>query len=1022
MDSVTGLTTIQAPQKGSYALAIAVKEYRNGTLISTTYRDVQIIVIDCPYNPIPTLVTNTQVLYEVIPGDTIQFDIHVSDNDSIFLTRTGDLFDSSKVDSPLPTLPEVEGPQSIRTTFTWATSCESAAKDYFFLVTVKDNGCPGKILNITYTIRLRKSPPPDSILGPDIICGSSQEINYFVSADTSLHYHWVVENGIITSGQGSDTIAVSWDDTSSGTVTCYTVYPNSCDSSEISLPVTLLPAPEVDAGRDTTFCSGEVITIGPDTTNPAWSYQWLTTAGISSIHQPQTSLHLTNGTSGSQHQYYTLQVKNSQCTETDSMLVTVRPPPPAPVVNGIDSPCLYGTSVFSVSPHPKSFYYWEAAGGSITQGQSTSTATIRWNHHPGGPVQVFEVNRFGCKGDTASFPVHLRQPKIDTILGTHIICPNARRIRYEVQNHAGSTYEWFIIGGSQVAGNNTNSILVNWGDSGLGHVRVAETTIHGCTTDTFSLPVHISYRLQTSSITGDTSLCLSTQASYQVQATNGSIYTWSTSGGNILSGQGTAQLEVLWNETGVAELMVIETSYDSVNGLPCTGDPVVLPVTIHPLPKTTSIHGPTELCAGSPAAYSVSGFPGSTFTWQISGQAFTGQDSSSISTTWNDPGTYRMQVVEMTMDSCWGDTQHLIVTVHPLPPVHALEGPELLCSTDSLLASYRIKGLPGSTFGWHLTNGTLLSGQGSDHVHVQWNAHGPGTVKVKETTSFGCERDTLTKGVTIDGLQLQIRYTSTSVPNDSVLHVAWEVLNQNYLNQPLTLHCKAPGTEWRKRQVLSPFTRFFADSAVETHASSYAYRIATTNLCSAQVQAEPHQSILLQGERSGDSRLNLTWNGYHGWTGGVREYEVYRTLNEERELTFYRSAAQDTALALNVGIDGYRQCYRIRAVENAMEPEESWSNLTCAEFDAIVHIPSGFSPNGDGQNDTFCVVASNWRSLELKIYNRWGELLHYSAGNGHGWRGYHGDKPVQRGTYLYVVRIRDNGSFTEYKGDVTLIR
>ena len=45
--------------------------------------------------------------------------------------------------------------------------------------------------------------------------------------------------------------------------------------------------------------------------------------------------------------------------------------------------------------------------------------------------------------------------------------------------------------------------------------------------------------------------------------------------------------------------------------------------------------------------------------------------------------------------------------------------------------------------------------------------------------------------------------------------------------------------------------------------------------------------------------------------------------------------------------------------------------------DREVYIPNAFSPNGDGVNDGFTVFAGSQvlRVKNLKIYNRWGEVV-----------------------------------------------
>ena len=49
-------------------------------------------------------------------------------------------------------------------------------------------------------------------------------------------------------------------------------------------------------------------------------------------------------------------------------------------------------------------------------------------------------------------------------------------------------------------------------------------------------------------------------------------------------------------------------------------------------------------------------------------------------------------------------------------------------------------------------------------------------------------------------------------------------------------------------------------------------------------------------------------------------------------------------------------------------------------FPEIV-IPNGFSPNGDGKNDTWILdLIYLFPNNEVEVYNRWGEQLFYSKG------------------------------------------
>ncbi|HTF05840.1 MAG TPA: PKD domain-containing protein [Bacteroidia bacterium] len=86
-------------------------------------------------------------------------------------------------------------------------------------------------------------------------------------------------------------------------------------------------------------------------------------------------------------------------------------------------------------------------------------------------------------------------------------------------------------------------------------------------------------------------------------------------------------------------------------------------------------------------------------------------------------------------------------------------------------------------------------------------------------------------------------------------------------------------------------------------------------------------------------------------------------------------------------------------------------------------VPSGFSPNGDGQNDIFYVLGGPFTELELRIYNKWGELIFVSTSQAIGWDGTRDGIPQPVGVYVYTVHAVTPDSTEHFlEGDVTLVR
>ena len=76
-------------------------------------------------------------------------------------------------------------------------------------------------------------------------------------------------------------------------------------------------------------------------------------------------------------------------------------------------------------------------------------------------------------------------------------------------------------------------------------------------------------------------------------------------------------------------------------------------------------------------------------------------------------------------------------------------------------------------------------------------------------------------------------------------------------------------------------------------------------------------------------------------------------------------------------------------------------------------------------NDVFNVIGLGYADMyNLKLYNRWGELLFESNKISEGWDGRFMGEVVQNGVYIYLVTFRDIGSKKRIfeEGNVTLIR
>jgi gliding motility-associated-like protein len=91
-----------------------------------------------------------------------------------------------------------------------------------------------------------------------------------------------------------------------------------------------------------------------------------------------------------------------------------------------------------------------------------------------------------------------------------------------------------------------------------------------------------------------------------------------------------------------------------------------------------------------------------------------------------------------------------------------------------------------------------------------------------------------------------------------------------------------------------------------------------------------------------------------------------------------------------------------------------------------IFIPEGFSPDNDGVNDKFVLYGLNGRSVVIKVFNRWGNLVYESDNYQNDWDGVcttgwilTGER-LPEGTYYYLVQIE--GESDTRKGYLTLWR
>jgi gliding motility-associated-like protein len=104
----------------------------------------------------------------------------------------------------------------------------------------------------------------------------------------------------------------------------------------------------------------------------------------------------------------------------------------------------------------------------------------------------------------------------------------------------------------------------------------------------------------------------------------------------------------------------------------------------------------------------------------------------------------------------------------------------------------------------------------------------------------------------------------------------------------------------------------------------------------------------------------------------------------------------------------------ILVVENEFGCLDTTSALLTI-FPPEINIPNVFTPNGDGNNETFNISNIEFWNNDVRIYNRWGQVVKEFRNYRNTWNG----SDVSDGTYFYEVVLSDGRAYT---GHLTVLR
>ncbi|MBX2970593.1 MAG: T9SS type A sorting domain-containing protein [Cyclobacteriaceae bacterium] len=593
-------------------------------------------------------------------------------------------------------------------------------------------------------------PPAPVITGDNSVCANEQNVVYSIAVDAGNNYSWIVSGGTIDGSSTGSSVTVDWGTSGTGFLrVTETNTTTGCATTTANYNVTINANPTPVISGNNSVCANQTGVVYSTPVAAGRTYNWSVTGGAITAGAGTNSITVTWGAAGAGTVQLQEIIDATTCAVTTPFYNVTINANPAPVIGGPATVCANESgAVYSTAATGNNFN-WTVNGGTITAGQGSNSITVTWGAAGTGTVRVTEtITATGCATTTANYNVTINANPTPVISGNNSVCANEQDVTYTVPFNAGRTYAWTVTGGTIDGPSNGNSIVVDWGAAGLGTVAVLETILAtGCSTLTPDFNIIIN-NSPSPVITGLSTVCANTTGVvYSTPNVPGDLYSWSVSGGTIVSGAGTNSITVNWGAAGAGSVSVTQFIVSSS----CTVTTPPFNVTIEAIP-TPSITGDNTVCENAQnKVYSTPLVAGHTYAWTVTGGVIDGSSTgNSIVVDWGAAGTGTIQLTEtITASGCFITTPLFNVNINILPtPV--ITGLNVVCANDAGVV-YSTPNAPGNTYTWSVTGGSIVSGAGTNSITVNWGAAGAGTVEVTEVVpSSSCITTTPVYAVTIN--------------------------------------------------------------------------------------------------------------------------------------------------------------------------------------------------------------------------------------------------------------------------------
>ncbi len=560
----------------------------------------------------------------------------------------------------------------------------------------------------------------------DKVCKGAT-ITYSTTLNPGNTYLWTAGGASSLSGASTNTVTVSWDNSPFGFLTVYETNQWGCvDSATICIEKVDLPVAAFT--HQLNVCKFSSVNFTNLSTG-ATSFQWYFGDGGNSTQQ-----HPTHAYSNSGSYTITLIVMNDCfCADTFQSVIQVDSFP-GPEISCPSTVCAFDTATYT-SAAGNCTHNWFVTGGSITGPSNQPSVTVVWG---AGQTGMLGLTVTGC-GGTCSDTTWLIIPIIPangTISGPPKVCPG-ECATYSLPKFSGATYSWSLNNGSCGTIQDSScceEITICWPATSYFCTDTLTVTFWdqflGCG-GTAQMIIRLRPEL---SIFGQTEGCSNGTSSFFAFGSINCMWNVSPAGPAYSPGP-SPSLNVNWlGLTGNFQVTAFPVNPNQV----CNDSATVLVKVIDP-PAAPVITGDSVVCPGSVHQYCATG--NGIIQWFVTGGNPSNGSGNCITVTWGNTPPFSVQAVVQMPQSpyCTSDPAILNINVPLNPPPPAFTGSAVACANAVSTYSTPTAYPAGANFTWSLSPsnaGTIISGQGSASIQIEWGNNAPQTVTLSLTVDI----------------------------------------------------------------------------------------------------------------------------------------------------------------------------------------------------------------------------------------------------------------------------------------------